>query len=136
MRAITHLVVHCTATSQKATVAAIQNYWRNALGWKNPGYHLIIEPDGSTHKLQDITRLANGVRGHNAHSIHIAWIGGVDAQNQPADNRTAAQKEGLVKVLTELKKRFPGAIIQGHRDFAGVTKACPSFDAKQEYRNL
>ena len=27
-------------------------------------------------------------------------------------------------------------IIQGHRDFPNVNKACPCFDAKAEYRNL
>lgn len=136
MRPITHLVIHCTATPQQATVASIQNHWRNTLGWKSPGYHFIVEPDGSTRQLQDIALIANGVSGHNAHTIHIAYIGGVNAQNQPIDNRTPRQKEALIKVLSELKKRFSQAIIQGHRDFAGVTKACPSFDAKQEYQTI
>jgi hypothetical protein len=25
---------------------------------------------------------------------------------------------------------FPNAVVCGHRDFAGVSKECPSFDAK------
>jgi N-acetylmuramoyl-L-alanine amidase len=25
---------------------------------------------------------------------------------------------------------YPNAVVQGHRDFPKVTKACPSFDAK------
>jgi N-acetylmuramoyl-L-alanine amidase len=31
---------------------------------------------------------------------------------------------------------FPNAIIQGHKDFPNVAKACPSFDAKAEYKNI
>jgi len=42
----------------------------------------------------------------------------------------------LTDLLTKLKKEFPKAIIQGHRDFPNVKKACPSFNAKEEYKNL
>lgn len=47
MRPIKYIVIHCTATPQTPTVAGIQNYWRKQLGWKNPGYHFIVLPDGS-----------------------------------------------------------------------------------------
>jgi N-acetylmuramoyl-L-alanine amidase len=39
-------------------------------------------------------------------------------------------------VLYSWKKKYPTAIIQGHRDFSGVNKACPSFDAKKEYASV
>jgi len=136
MRTITHIVIHCTGTAQTATVDAIQNYWRNTLGWRNPGYHIIVEPRGNTRQLHDYSRPANGVAGHNATSIHIGYIGGIDAQGRPTDNRTPQQKTAMTRVLIELKRLHPNAIIQGHRDFAGVAKACPSFDARSEYRNL
>lgn len=136
MRNITHIIVHCTATAQTATVAAIQNYWRNTLGWVNPGYHVLIEANGNTRQLHDYSLTANGAAGHNANSIHIAYIGGVNQQGQPADNRTPQQKAALLRVITELKNRFPNAIICGHRDLPGVTKACPAFDAKTEYQSV
>ena len=47
-----------------------------------------------------------------------------------------AQKKALFDLLKKLKKQFPKAIIQGHRDFPGVKKACPSFNAKEEYEHL
>ena len=53
---------------------------------------------------------------------------------KPKDTRTAAQKAALLKLLKELKQRYPIAKIYGHRDFA--RKACPSFDAKEEYKNI
>jgi N-acetylmuramoyl-L-alanine amidase len=135
MRTITHIVVHCTATPQTTTVASIQRYWRENLKWKSPGYHFLIEANGTIHNLQPINLPSNGVAGHNANSIHVSYIGGVNGQ-KAVDNRTEAQKTALLTILTDLKKQFPNAIIQGHRDFPKVAKACPSFDAKKEYATL
>ena len=128
--------MHCTATPQTATVSSIQNYWKNVLKWKMPGYHFIIKPDGEVVQLLEIEKVSNGVKGFNSVSINISYIGGVDAQNKPIDNRTEAQKKALLDLLKKLKKQFPKAVIQGHRDFPEVKKACPSFDAKEEYKNL
>ncbi len=136
MRAIKYLAVHCTATSQTVSISAIQSYWKNQLGWKMPGYHFIIKPDGQIVTLLPIEQVSNGVQGFNSQTINISYIGGVDAKNVPVDNRTPQQKATLLKLLRELKQKFPTAIIQGHRDFPNVKKACPSFDAKKEYKDL
>ena len=136
MREIKYLAVHCTATPQTATVSSIQSYWRNVLKWKMPGYHFIIKPDGEVVKLLSVDEISNGVKGFNSVSINIAYIGGVDSQNNPIDNRTPAQKKALRDLLEKFKIVHPKAIIQGHRDFPGVKKACPSFDAKKEYEHL
>nr|DAY11526.1 MAG TPA: endodeoxyribonuclease I [Caudoviricetes sp.] len=136
MREIKFLAVHCTATPQTATVSSIQSYWRNVLKWKMPGYHFIIKPDGEVVKLLSVDEISNGVKGFNSVSINIAYIGGVDSQNNPIDNRTPAQKKALRDLLEKFKIVHPKAIIQGHRDFPGVKKACPSFDAKKEYEHL
>lgn len=136
MRAIKYLVVHCTATSQKAAVKSIQRYWRQNLGWKNPGYHVIVKADGTAVELLPIEKVSNGVGGWNSSLINISYIGGVDANGKAVDNRTTAQKETILAYLKKWKAMFPGAIIQGHRDFPNVAKACPSFNAKKEYQNL
>lgn len=136
MREIKFLAVHCTATPQTATVSSIQSYWRNVLKWKMPGYHFIIKPDGDVVQLLEIEKVSNGVKGFNSVSINISYIGGVDSQNKPIDNRTEAQKKALLDLLKKLKKQFPKAVIQGHRDFPEVKKACPSFNAKTEYKHL
>ena len=135
MRRIDWLVVHCSATPQTTTVASIQRYWREHLKWKSPGYHFLIEANGTVHNLQPINLPSNGVAGHNANSIHISYIGGVNGQ-RAVDNRTEAQKREILRLLTDLKKQFQNAKIQGHRDFPRVAKACPSFDAKTEYSAL
>lgn len=136
MRNITHLVVHCTATQQSATVESIMRYWKEEKGWKSPGYHFLIDPKGKVHNLLSIDQISNGVKGHNASIINICYIGGVDASNKPVDNRTEAQKLAIRAKLQELRRAFPKAIILGHRDFPGVAKACPSFDAKKEYAGV
>lgn len=128
MRGITHIVLHCTATSQNATLESIVKYWRNVKKWKNPGYHHIIKPNGEIVDLLPIEEISNGVQGHNAHSINISYIGGVDKKLKALDNRTDAQKAAQVLLLNKYSKMFPNAIICGHRDFPGVTKECPSFD--------
>lgn len=79
-------------------------------------------------QLQDSDIPTNGVAGHNATSIHISYIGGVDKNNKPVDNRTIGQRITMLQLLKVLKEDYPTAVICGHRDFAGVKKACPSFD--------
>lgn len=137
-RHIKYIAVHCTASPQTATVAAIQRYWRDSLGWKSPGYHLLIEPNGTIHRLLDFNGIANGVRGFNKESIHISYIGGVDKNGRPLDNRTAVQKEAILKCIKEVIEWSDNKclIIQGHRDFPNAKKACPCFDAKAEYRGI
>ncbi|MFD2787947.1 N-acetylmuramoyl-L-alanine amidase [Hymenobacter rubripertinctus] len=130
MRTITHIVLHCTATPQSATVAGILNYWRTQLGWKNPGYHILIEPNGTCHRLLADEVPSNGVKGHNAHSLHVSYIGGVDGRGRPLDTRTPHQLAEMERIVRRWKAEHPNAQVVGHRDFPGVTKACPSFDAR------
>lgn len=130
MRTIKYIVLHCTATPQNTTIESIKNYWKNVLKWKNPGYHYMIKANGEVVNTLPIDQIANGVAGYNTPSIHISYLGGVDAKGQPLDNRTEAQKESQIQLLKALKQRFPNAEIKGHRDFPGVKKACPSFDVK------
>ena len=136
MRAIKYIAVHCTATAQTATVENIKNYWREHLGWQKPGYHFIVQPDGTVVKLLPIEEVSNGVAGYNSVTINVSYIGGIDKKGAPKDTRTQAQKDSLIEILSDLKKQFPKAQIQGHRDFPKVKKACPSFDAKTEYQHI
>jgi N-acetylmuramoyl-L-alanine amidase len=133
MRLIRHIVLHCTATPQNTKVESILNHWKNVLGWKSPGYHFLIESDGRVNKLQPMNLPTNGVKGFNSNSIHISYIGGKDE-----DDRTSAQKESIIECINlalEYSKPYI-PIIQGHRDFPNVSKACPRFNANSEYSYL
>jgi N-acetylmuramoyl-L-alanine amidase len=134
MRKINYIVIHCTATQPDAKVKSIQNYWHKTLGWNNPGYHILIDPNGTPHQLQYFDNIANGVRGFNKDSIHISYIGGVDEEYKPKDTRTDQQKIGIMNAIYKAIE-YAGHDVQilGHRDFPKVKKACPSFDAKETY---
>lgn len=137
-RQIKYIAIHCTASQPTATVAAIQRFWRDSLGWKSPGYHLLIEANGTVHRLLPFNGIANGVRGFNRDSVHISYIGGITKAGRPIDNRTDAQKRAILECINEVIEWSDNKnlIIQGHRDFPDARKACPCFDAKAEYRHL
>ena len=146
MRTIKYIAVHCTAGSQKATVRDLEQEFKRK-GWKAPGYHYVITSDGKIHQMLDTEEVSNGVyiKGHsyNSVTVNVAYTGGMDG-----DNRTDEQKKSLVTLLKLLRKRYPDAVIQGHRDFSPDLngngkieksewiKMCPSFDAKTEYKNI
>lgn len=133
MRQVDYICIHCTATQRQATVNGILNYWREELGWKNPGYHILIESDGTPHVLQDFDKPTNGVKGFNHNSIHISYIGGLDEYGLPADTRTEAQKAQILNCIYTAIEYAGEAEILGHRDFPNVTKTCPNFDVKREF---
>jgi N-acetylmuramoyl-L-alanine amidase len=135
MRKIDYIVIHCTATQPNATKQSILNHWKNTLKWKTVGYHRLIDANGVIHELEKYENPTNGVKGFNANSIHFSYIGGIDALGKAKDTRTIKQKESLLQLIKQAKKQFPNAIVQGHKDFKGVVKACPSFEAKKEYLN-
>lgn len=134
-REIRYIAVHCTAGSQRQTIADLQAEFRRK-GWKNPGYHYVITADGTTTQLLDEAKVSNGVKGWNYCTVNVAYMGGVDEKLRATDNRTAAQKTALLELLKRLKAKYPKAVIQGHRDFPKVKKDCPCFDAKEEYKGL
>jgi N-acetylmuramoyl-L-alanine amidase len=134
-RNIKYIVVHCTATQPDATIDAIKHYWKEKLGWHNNGYHYIIKRDGVVENITHEAMIANGVAGFNTASIHLSYIGGVDKNNKPIDNRTDAQKEAMFNLIVNLSHKYPQAEIKGHRDFPNVHKDCPSFDVKNWLKN-
>jgi len=135
-RRINEIIVHCTATPEGRdyTVADIRAMHK-AQGWVDIGYHYLIYRDGSIHEGRNVDLVGAHCQGHNAQSIGVCYVGGVARDGKtPKDTRTQAQKDALIHLLMQLVCLYPDATIRGHRDFAA--KACPSFDATREYKNL
>jgi N-acetylmuramoyl-L-alanine amidase len=128
-RKVNKLIFHCTATNQNATISAIMKYWKDNLGWKNPGYHIIVRADGSWTQLQDFNMVTNGVAGMNSTSLNISYIGGIDSKGRGLDNRTDEQKEILETIYLTLKHKLPKLTFHGHYEFS--KKECPSFNVKE-----
>lgn len=149
MRKINYIVLHCSATKegQKVTVPEIDT-WHKTRGFRKIGYHYVIYLDGTIHAGRDIAEVGAHVSGHNADSIGICYVGGLDAAGKPKDTRTPEQKAAMLYLLQQLREKFPAAKICGHRDFSPdkngngtiepteYIKACPCFDAIPEYKSL
>lgn len=148
-RTINEIIIHCTATREgkNYTVDDIRRM-HIARGFSDIGYHYLIYIDGSVHTGRDINIVGAHCTNHNAHSIGISYVGGLDSSGKTKDTRTTLQKESLVKLIKQLKSLYPTAKVIGHRDTSpdlngnGLVepnewiKACPCFDVKKEYNNI
>jgi N-acetylmuramoyl-L-alanine amidase len=143
MRRIDLIVLHCSAASGDQPTQNVLDYWRS-LGHSSNGYHWMVDEKGVAVRLQGDHLVSNGVRGHNAHAIHICYKGGWNKK----DTRTDIQKLWLEMKVQEYLNKYPNAKVIGHRDLSpdkngnGVIEAfewlkvCPCFDAKKEYAHL
>lgn len=142
-RTITRIVVHSTATPEGKdyTVDYIRRLHKQANGWSDIGYHYVIYRDGTLHEGRNVNLSGAHTRGYNANSIGIVYIGGTSATEKDKngnlkakDTRTPEQKATLLRLLKDLRQMYPKAQIVGHRDLNAT--ACPSFDAKSEYKAI
>lgn len=145
-RQIDGIVIHCTATrpGQDLTVEDVRRMHK-AQGWSDIGYHYLIRLDGRIETGRDVDIIGAHVSGHNAHTIGVCYVGGLDATGKPYDTRTYNQKQSLLNLLKMLRAAYPKATIKGHRDYSPDTngngsiepsewiKACPCFSAIPEY---
>ncbi len=147
-RRITEIIVHCEATPEgeefsRSTLEACHKVRRfsayNSNGkTEHIGYHYVVHLDGSIEPCRPEAIAGCHCSGHNANSIGVSYVGGCPARSvkdwshKAKDTRTAAQKASLLKLLKELRAKYPESKIYGHRDFAN--KPCPSFDARTEYK--
>lgn len=150
-RAITEIIVHCTATpeGQDVTINQIKR-WHLDRGFNDIGYHYVIYRDGSIHQGRAEEIVGAHAVGHNAVSIGICYVGGLAKDGKTCkDTRTSSQKASLISLIKNLKLRYPTIkVVMGHRDTSpdlnhnGIIepseyiKACPCFDAIPEYKSI
>lgn len=124
------IVVHCSATkpSQDIGASEIRKWHVEENGWSDIGYHEVIRRSGAIELGRPLHVSGAHVKGYNARSVGCCLVGGVGIDGTPEDNFTDEQFKSLRITLDYWKRIYPDATIQGHRDFPGVSKACPSFD--------
>lgn len=132
MRKITEIIYHCTATKEgeRFTVEDVDR-WHKEKGWKGIGYHYLIGLKGELWIGRDIEEIGAHCVGHNANSIGICYVGGLDKNGKAKDTRTLEQKRTLRILNESLTEKYPEATIHGHREFAN--KECPCFDVKTQF---
>lgn len=134
MRKIDKIIIHCSATKEGKDfrlndIAAWHKDRHFPLsGGTYCGYHYVIDLDGRIEIGKDLKYTGCHCEGHNAHSIGICYIGGLDSNGNPADTRTRDQRFSLMWLVMFLKAVFPEAKICGHRDLAN--RDCPCFEVR------
>ena len=136
MRHIDLIVIHCSATrcNRRFPVTALIRCHADRFGFT--GYHYYITRDGRIYQTRHEQLVGAHAVGYNSHSLGVCYEGGLDEHGTATDTRTPGQKRALLKLLRRLKAAHPNAQILGHRDLPNVHKDCPSFDAKEEYKDL
>ena len=111
--------------------------WHRQRGWKlGIGYHYVVRRDGQIEAGRPEYVIGAHCQYHNAHSIGVCYEGGLDIRGQPADTRTEAQKAAMRRLLEDLHRRYPKALIVGHHDL-NPHKACPCIDnVAREYADM
>ena len=144
-----YITLHVSATKEGVDIGRDEiDRWHKNKGWSMIGYHYVIQLDGTIEIGRPESKMGSHVRGYNKNNIGVCIIGGLDSNLAPKDTRTDKQKESLECLLIRLKKKHPNATIKGHRDFSpdlnnnGIIepfefmKACPCFNAMEEYKHL
>lgn len=146
MRTLDLIVIHCTATKEGVDVdVATVREWHKQRGFSDIGYHYLIHIDGYVEDGRDICRVGAHAKGHNAHSIGVAYVGGLDKDGRSKDTRTPEQKDAMKELVGGLQVVFGIRRVVGHRDLSvdlnddGVItpdewmKDCPCFNAIPEF---
>jgi N-acetylmuramoyl-L-alanine amidase len=149
VRKIDTIVVHCSATPAGLDIGA-REIRRMHMDPKRPGgpfsdigYHFVIRLDGEFEAGRVLEVPGAHVGGHNARSIGICLVGGLDLHRKPANTFTDEQFDSLADLIDTLLARFPGARVLGHRDLSPDkdgdgrverhewVKECPCFDVAE-----
>ncbi|MGB0439067.1 MAG: N-acetylmuramoyl-L-alanine amidase [Paracoccaceae bacterium] len=135
MRPIKGIIIHCTATRPEwregqrtsAKVAEVKR-WHLDRGFRDIGYHFLIDRDGTVAKGRSVSQTGAHVAGHNTGTIGISLFGGHGSASTDEffDNFTPAQDKALRKMLGDMASIYKNPKVSGHNQWAA--KACPGFN--------
>jgi hypothetical protein len=132
---VTEIILHCADTRPEwmvgrpvaEKVAEIRRWHVEQRGWRDIGYHWVIDRDGAVAPGRAETEIGAHVEGHNAGTIGICLLGGYGAKADDLfeKNYTATQKATAMKLIGAIKGQTAIRKVSGHNDYAA--KACPGF---------
>jgi peptidoglycan hydrolase-like protein with peptidoglycan-binding domain len=136
---ITEVVVHCSATAPTwfgnrtfmEKVAEIRTWHTRDRGWRDIGYHWLVDRDGAVLPGRAETVIGAGVEGRNRGVLHVCLLGGHGSSSTDPFSRnfTAQQDAALRRLIAEIRKKTPISRISGHNEWAA--KACPGFSVSR-----
>ena len=133
--AVREVIVHCAATRPEwmqgrpmaEKVAEIRRWHVQGNGWRDIGYHWLIDRDGTIAPGRAENVAGAHVAGRNTGTIGVCLLGGHGSNENDAFGQhfTAAQDRALRGLIAQIKDRTDIQRITGHNQFAA--KACPGF---------
>lgn len=138
---VRHIVIHTSATrvswyqgkTGEEKVAEIRRWHTTSVkeggrGWKDIGYHYVIDRDGQVYQGRKESVIGAGVVGFNSGVLHICLVGGYGGTKDDKfrTHYTFMQEESLLRVIADIKIRTRIETITGHNDHA--PKDCPCFN--------
>jgi len=123
------IILHHSLTTDNKTVSmnAIRKY-HMAKGWKNIGYHYLLELVNNRYEIF-VGRMLNETgahtKGQNGRSIGICLVGNFDLKPPPKE-----QWDLAINLVSALRQTFVISLddIYGHCDFANKTCPGAAFD--------
>jgi len=127
MRAINEIILHCTDTAATAKPESIRRNHIEVRGWRDCGYHYLIDNKGKCHKMRPLELVGAHCLGHNRGTVGVAYIG---------KHINAKQIQGVIDTCRMLKFGYGFGItkITRHCDY-DKHKTCPNLTA-QEYQTI
>lgn len=123
------ITVHCSATEngKSVSIETIRS-WHIARGWRDIGYHVVIDVDGSVNIGRPLIEQGSHVEGENEGNLGICLVG--------TDKFTRSQFASLKNQLNNLINAFKinEWEIHTHREFPSAVKqgkTCPGFTTGQ-----
>ena len=82
MRPINEIIIHCSATAEGKDFKAadIRRWHVQGNGWKDIGYHFVIDLDGTVEVGRPVAQQGAHCTNHNKTTIGICYVGGCAAE--------------------------------------------------------
>lgn len=125
MRTINEIILHCTDTAATVKPATIKRYHFEVMGWRDCGYHYLIDNKGEIHSMRPIELVGAHCMGHNKNTVGVAYIG---------RHINAKQLQGIVSVCRALVRDYGIKKITRHCDY-NKHKTCPNLTS-EEYQTI
>ncbi|MFQ6928910.1 MAG: N-acetylmuramoyl-L-alanine amidase [Parabacteroides merdae] len=137
-REVRLLIIHCSATryDRDFPVEALRASHK-ARGFADIGYHFYITRDGYLHRCRPVNQIGAHAAGWNDRSIGICYEGGLDRGGNPFRHPYLRPEMFAARSAPPAPADYPEAKIVGHCQLSPyIRKACPCFDAREEYAGL
>mgnify|MGYP000112002904 CR=1 FL=1 len=107
--------------------------WHRARGFREFGYHWLVDRDGKMKSGRSETTNAAACPGYNTNAIHICLLGGYKGNRKQSflDNFTVEQEDSLKALVKELQDEYviADSKLLGHHEVDNG-KECPCFDVQ------